>query len=177
MTHQVLFEKDDFDHLRCKTGFTYAFWMQMSATPKKSEVRSVFYQWTDMAAFDIRCVLDKKMLKFIIRNEHGEETTLVSERELVKNRWYFVCLRVYEHQAKNTDFDIFIDGRFDSEGALYDYHQNENVGVTCGKFKKCAGMDGFLGDFILYAQPLTDAEIREAHQAGLQDLEDGMFTE
>ncbi len=44
---------------------------------------------------------------------------LYSQKEIVKGRWYYVALRVQEFKDKNATFDLFIDGKFDSQGSLW----------------------------------------------------------
>ena len=132
-----MYEKDDFDHLRADSGFSFAFWLNLKKIP--GEERNIFFQWTEKAAFDIRVSIKDKMLTVLVRNEKGVECKIQSEKELVKNKWHFIVLRVEEHPDKNTDFDLFIDSNFDSESSLFEYRQSENVGVTCGKFKKVKG--------------------------------------
>jgi hypothetical protein len=110
-----------------------------------------------------------------VKQESGEETRIGSEKEFLHGSWHFVVLRVTECRDKNTDFDMFIDGKFDSEGSLYSYCTPENIGITCGKFKRIKGMQGSLGDFLLYAYPLPDAEILEFYWAGKESFMNGGF--
>ena len=73
----------------------------------------------------------------------------------------------------NTTFDLYIDGNFDSEGSLFEYMQSNNVGVTCGKFKNVKAYDGQIGDFLLYAYPLPDHEIRQFYIEGKECIQTG----
>lgn len=69
---KVMYEKDDFDHLRAEAGFTFALWLNFAKIPRDGE-RSIFFQWTEKAAFDIRVSVLNKMLTVLVRNERGVE--------------------------------------------------------------------------------------------------------
>ena len=93
----------------------------------------------------------------------------------MRNKWYFVSLLVQEFHDKNTTFNLFIDGCFDSQGSMWQYKQCQNVGITCGKFKRINSFEGLLGDFLLYAEVPSYHEIKELYMIGLESLQNGGF--
>lgn len=83
MNHKskIMFEKDDFDHLRSDAGFSFSFWVNFN-TVKKDQSQSIFYQWTEKAAFDIRVALVNKLLTVVVKNSKGEEAKMIGESQI-----------------------------------------------------------------------------------------------
>lgn len=88
-----------------------------------------------------------------------------------------MVLKVEESPDRNTDFELFIDGEFDSTTSLFEYRQADNVGVTTGKFKRTPAFEGKIAEFLLFGFPFSKQDVRERYLEGLDDIEAGAWQE
>jgi hypothetical protein len=112
-----------------------------------------------------------------VRNQNGDVEKLLSEKRLVAGKWYNVVVRFAYETVDLCDVSLFVNSKFDSSQSVLNFNPFDYISISVGKFRNTKSFNGFVGEFYLFFYPLTQNQIEENYEDGLQEIErgDGYF--